>query len=393
MILYHMLRDSALLYPRKTAIIYNEKSISYRDFFESVNKLHQCFTDLDIKKYTKIGLILHNSDMYCITLYALSKNESISCLLNPLWNVDKLERMIRNAGLDAVIVEEYVLKEIKETRPELINEFRFISRGEIEVALKSTTKEIPEDETYDISENDLLKKELIQCSSGTTGLGKMGYRTQKNILCDAKNIIATFNYTNEDIVYCPIAMCHGYGLTMGLIAPVMSGTTIVIERLFRCGYFIKHYGSIKPTIFLGTPDVYGEICSYLDGKLFSFPFRKWFFCSGDPLVKDTGKKFHEITGVWINQVLGMMEVSTICANLNPSEDNYMSVGKPVIELKLDQYRPGYESSVFVKGDTVSTEYIVDNKDVPIQLFDGWFHTKDISTMNEAGEIFIKGRLA
>ncbi len=393
MILYQMLKKTAYNYPQKTAIIYNKTSTTYQEFLRQVNQLQQCFRLIKIFENMRVGLILHNSDIYCIILYALSKNNNISCLMNPLWNEGEIERKLRIARLDVAIVEDYVWKTIKDRKPELCNEIQFITRTQIQEMMKNDVYK-EENKWCEVSEKDLGRKELMQSSSGTTGCSKMAYRTQRNLLFDAKNIISTFLYDSSDTVYCPVLMCHGYGLTMGMVAPVMCGATIAIERVFRCEYFLNHYDEIKPTIFLGIPEIYEEICTYLGRKKFDFMYRKWFFCSGAPLTRETGEKFYEISNFWINQVLGMMEVSTISANLNSTRDNFLSVGTPVlnVDIKLDSYKENKSLSIFVKSETVSTEYIVDKKDVPIELCDGWFHTKDVGEINEKGEIFVKGRI-
>ena len=392
MILYQMLKRTANKYPKKTAIIYNKIATTYQEYLRQVDHLQQCLKMFGIYNDMRVGLIFHNSDMYCFTLYALSKNNNISCLMNPLWNEDEIERKLRIARLEVAIVEDYVWKVIKQKKSELCNEIRFITRTQLQEMMRNIlAQEV--DECCEVSEKDLWRKELIQSSSGTTGCSKMAYRSQRNLLYDARNIVSTLQYDSSDIVYCPVSICHGYGLTMGIIAPVMCGATIVIERLFRCKHFLNHYDKIRPTIFLGIPENYEEMCTYLEGKKMDFSYRKWFFCSGAPIKRETGEAFFEITNFWINQVLGMMEVSTICANLSPTRDNFLSVGTPVlnVNVKLDRCKKNTYLSLFVKSETVSKEYIVDGKDVPIEFYNGWFHTKDIGDINEEGEIFVKGR--
>ena len=282
---------------------------------------------------------------------------------------------------------------LKEKKTELCNVIRFVTRGQVQELMKSVVNK-EDNEWSKANESDLERKELIQSSSGTTGHSKMAYRTQRNLLCDAKNLVSTLQYTSSDIVYCPVPMCHGYGLTMGIIAPIMCGATIVIERVFRCKYFLDNYDEIKPTIFLGIPETYEEMCTHLKGRKFNFSYRKWFFCSGAPLKREIGETFYEISNLWISQVLGMMEVSTICVNMKPTRDNFLSVGTPVsnVDVKLDKYGKSKCKCIFVKSETVSTEYIEEGKTVSIEFYNGWFNTKDIGEINEKGELYVKGRV-
>lgn len=393
MILYQMLRQSASTFRDKVALIYNEKRLSYQEFYTRVNLLQQNFAQLGIKKEIKVGLLLHNSDLLCTSLYALSKNNNITCLMNTQWNESEIERKIKIANISVVVVEDYTLMLLQEKKAELCQSIHFVTRKQLEDVLDQKQLEVEDNFTF-VREDELLRKELIQSSSGTTGFSKMAYRTQKNILYDADNIVNTLHYDSEDIIYCSVPMCHGYGLTMGVIAPILCGATIIISRMFRCNHFLGQYDTLKPTIFLGIPEMYQELNENLVGREFNFKYCKWFFCSGSSMNREIGEAFYKVSHRWISQVYGMMEVSTICVNQNPSSENIESVGQAVdrVQVKVDRFFDNKEPSILVKSETISTEYIEDGKDTQIPLHDGWFNTKDMGYINEYNEVFVKGRV-
>ena len=79
---------------------------------------------------------------------------------------------------------------------------------------------------------------LIQSSSGTSGTAKLAYRTKENIKTDINNIVQSLKYEKTDTVYSSVPLCHGYGLTMGLLAPLKVGAKIIMEKWFMPNRFV-----------------------------------------------------------------------------------------------------------------------------------------------------------
>ncbi len=390
MILYEMLKKSTEMYPDKVALIYQKEEITYKDLLYCVNKTQQQFQKLGIQPGKHIGLVLHNSIEYVICLYALSKNGNVVCLLNPQWCIKELERKFQSAILDGIVVESYIYKRIKKECEHLLDKYFILQKA------SCVSKDIMEKKLFDLEENISFMDEtlpaLIQSSSGTTSLSKMAYRSHKNIDLDSVNIIEIMEYKTEDIFFVPVPLCHGYGLTMGLIAPIRCGATIYIQRWFDCNDFINSYHKLKPNIFLGVPEIYDCIYSELKGNLFDFKYNKWFLCSGSPLHWKTGENFNKISKLWINQVYGMMEVSTICVNKEVDKENLLSVGKPVKNIQI-QYKSTSEENQFeilVRGETVSKNYI-ENGEIYLAVDkEEWFSTNDIGYVNN-NNLFLIGR--
>lgn len=389
MILYEMLKQSAATYPDKTALIYHNNTLSYIELIKSVDSLQSRLNKLGIRPNDRIGLILHNSIDFVICLYALSKNSNIICLLNPQYSVEEIEQKISDATLDKIIVESYINENISKDNRVLFNSISIILKEDCiklcELGAESNGN------TFDSDHNENIEA-LIQNTSGSTGKCKMAYRTHKNLDLDSNNIIQTMNYTKDDVFVVPVPLYHGYGLTMGLIAPIRIGATIYIQRWFECNQFLRRYEELKPTIFLGVPEIYDCIYTELKKVPYKFTYSKWFLCSGSPLSIETGIRFYEISGLWLSQIYGMMEVSTICVNLHPNRDNVISVGQPINNIQVKYKSIGDEKKyeIFVSGETVSKRYVTKNGTNMIINKEGWFDTKDIGYV-ENGDLYLIGR--
>lgn len=387
--LYEMLKHSADKNPQKIALICKNESISYRELFNFVRNTRNNLKQLDVKPGERVGLVLHNSIEYVICLYALSDNQNITCLLNPQWTILELERKFIDGALDTIIVESYVFKHIEKECPRLSDKYRILLKTDCVVKEKNTAL-ISDGEEKFCSDESLPA--LMQSSSGTTNLSKMAYRTHRNLDRDSVNIIETMNYESSDVIFAPIPLCHGYGLTMGVIAPIRCGATIYIQRWFEFSEFIKNYHDLKPNVFLGVPEIYDCMYSELKGKKFSFIYNKYFLCSGSPLSRETGENFYAVSDIFPCQLYGMMEVSTICVNKKPDQETLTSVGKQISDIEI-KYKPTERSGyyeILIRGETVSQYYVINGEKVPAVDNEGWYYTKDIGFIKDEN-LYLVGR--
>ncbi len=378
MILYEMLRQSAASHPDKISLIYRETSLTYLELINTVDSLQRGLKKIGIRPNERIGLMLHNSIDFAICLYALSKNKNVVCLLNPQYSIEEIEKKIHEAMLDKIIVESYINEYILRENKLLYDTFPIILKEDC-VRLYALDFEAEQDNGMCGLPVDKNGEALIQSTSGSTGNSKMAYRTHENLDLDSINIIQAMNYTEDDVIVVPVPLYHGYGLTMGLISAIRSGASVYIQRWFECKRFLENYEELKPTIFLGVPEIYDCIYKERKKNTYNFKYNKWFLCSGSPLSIKTAVNFHKISGIWLSQIYGMMEVSTICANLHPNKNNVLSVGQPVKNIQI-KYKPtGQENQyeILVSGKTVSKKYAALDNTSMITDEEGWFHTKDI----------------
>ncbi|GEM_PF-808984 len=396
MSLYKNLKSSSVKYPDKVAIISNNHEVTYADFKLKVDKLSVGFRCANISSDSRVALIMHNSTEFIFTLFALEKNKNLVCLLNPNFDLREVMIKLKAVKIDVVVIENYIYEKIIEIDPNFDKNYHVILKNSNEVGKKTLLDVMNIDENYNMHDlkYNMDEKVLVQTSSGTTSSSKMAYRTRRNISVDSENIISTFNYSPQDIIYCAVPLCHGYGLTMGLIAPVKCGATIHVDKWFLVNRFFSTYFDLKPTIFIGTPETYEIMNQYKNNKI-DFSYRKWFLCSSSALTEEIGINFHENFGIWINQVYGMMETSTISANLNPNEDNFLSVGKPVNSVKVrinnEANNDNKEGEILINSETISSEYIDIHGNENILDEDSWFRTRDIGIKDSANNIKIVGR--
>lgn len=372
MLLYKYLENICSQYGQRAAMQYENTIITYNTLKNHVDTLYLYIREQGIQSGVNVGLILHNSIDFAEILIALSRNNNNVFLLNPNINQSDMKEMEKKGQIQIFIVESY-LENLFDglscpyiLRKDLIN--RCVTRiwGDLESDSSASFR-------------------LVQCSSGTTGVSKMAQRSIENLSTDSDNIITSLNYHVEDVIHCPVPMCHGYGLTMGLIASLHTGCLLIIDRWFIVQNAYERLS--KATIIIGVPEIFNRIVEspeYI--KDTTFENFKWIISSGDELSEKTAAKFYHIFNRWINQMYGMMEVSTIAVNLSPDANNYMSVGNLITGLDFKVV----DNVLYVKGKTVSEIYLTELGEVSSLDQEGWFKTKDVVEIRN-GSLFLVDR--
>lgn len=363
MLLYKYLEMACHQHGKKYAIQCDNSRITYDMLKKEVDLLYSYLHEQGIESGVNVGVILHNSIDYVKILIALSRNNNKVFLLNPNISQNDLKEMKREGKIQIFIIESYLEKLLITLR------YPYIIRKNL--VNQNVTR------TWEKLEHN--PKEIfcfVQCSSGTTGVSKMAQRTIENLSEDSNNIISSLNYQTNDVIYCPVPLYHGYGLTMGLIASLHAASLLITDRWFIVKNAAKQLNSA--TIIIGVPEIFDRIVKSSEYiKKNTFLHVKWIISSSDKLSKETALSFYKTFNRWINQMYGMMEVSAISVNLFPDINNYWSVGRITngLEFKV------VNNVLYVKGKTVSQAYLAHGEKKYIIDEDGWFKTNDMVQFN------------
>ena len=369
MLLYNFLVESAYKYPNANALIYNGNKYTYQDLNQYTCNVYNSLREIISDTNKRVACLMYNSVELIVSIFALSKGKNITLLLNPDFECVDIFEKLQSAKIEVVIIDKEVYTKLKHYNNHLINKYIFIFSSDQIFNFNHICNNL----SYESFNNNISMsdKVLIQTSSGTTNISKMAYRTNENIYEDSNNIIETFQYEHSDSIYLSVPIYHGYGLTMGLISPIRQGMTIVFDKLFMPNRFLRQYITLEKMIFVGVPEIINLLNNCIGEEHINITNAKWFFCSSSALNYKIGENFNKKTNIWLNQVYGMMEASTIAANLSPNKNNFISVGNVVsnVDLVIDK-------NIYIKSKAISNDYIVNGEEKEIQKNNYWFNTGD-----------------
>lgn len=263
----------------------------------------------------------------------------------------------------------------------------------------------------------------INYTSGTTGFSK-GVMTPCNAL--AGNI--TFGFRTKlvapgyrIVAFLPLA--HAYGCAFDFLASTCAGCHInFIGKTPSPKVLLKAFAEIKPSVVFTVPLIIEKIYKKQILPLLSKPTMRWVL--NIPLLDQTilaqirkkmvdafGGEFREIVigGAPLNAEVeeffhkmkfpftvgyGMTECAPLISYANKDEFILKSCGKvlDIMEVKIKDPDPETGTGeICVRGENVMAGYYK-NDEATEQVFeDGWLRTGDLGTVDEQGNIFIRGR--
>ncbi len=241
---------------------------------------------------------------------------------------------------------------------------------------------------------------VILCTSGTTGGTKGVLLTHDNVRYSESVFNKELKLTEEDIMFMPAPLHHATGFHHAIIAPMLMGSKVVLQQKYRCRDAIDLINAEKCTYSMGaTPFIY-DILRELETNGGELPTLKFYLCGGAPVPGYMVQRAWKF-GILLCEVYGLTE-SVPHVYVRPEEAlalNGTTSGRAIegVEVRVVDDdgndvpfgTPGEEIS---RGPSVFVGYLKAPEITKHVLQDdGWFHSGDLCTMDENGNIHIIGR--
>ena len=120
----------------------------------------------------------------------------------------------------------------------------------------------------------------------------------------------------------------------------------------------------------------------------SFGWKFWaFVVGGAPLAKEL-EEFWSGLGFAVVQGYGLTETAPVVAFNNPFDTREGTVGKPIVGVEV---KIASDGEILVRGESVTSGYYQAPAETASAFAGGWFHTGDLGSFDDAGNLIIRGR--
>jgi len=391
----------AKLRPKHYVLEDINQRIQYRRLLLGARLLGQQFEQLFPPETRRVGVLLPNVNATPIVLLALWAMGSVPAVLNYSIGPAAMLACAQLAGLKQVITSRAFLEKAKLTVDVLQDagiEFLYVEDMRNRI---SGGQKLSGAIANRLAPDSMLRARLapsdpavILFTSGSEGVPKGVELTHRNILANARQMLAVCDLQDWDRFFTALPLFHSFGLAVGTVLPLVRGCGVALYpsplhyRVVPTAFYHRDC-----TIMLGTN-------TFLNGyarKAHVQDFRslRYMFAAAEKLQDATAAIWSQRYGVRVLEGYGATECSPCLSVNTPLAPKYSTVGKflPGIEHRLEPVEGVAEGGrLFVRGPNVMRGYLNADANAKFQALGGWYDTGDIVRVDEEGFVTIQGRL-
>ena len=427
------LERSAAEYPDATALIFLNRTMTYRELQADVDRFAAALARLGVGPGIRVAVQLPNLPQTVIAFYAALSLGATVVMTNPLYVEREIEHQWNDAGCTVAVVADFLFdRRVAHIRETLAVEhyviasipdfLRFplnllaplrlrradppllasVKPGPGVHLMRSLMKQTAPDRPRPaIAMDDTA---LLQYTGGTTGVAKGAMLTHRNLSCNVQQVTAWFVDVRRggEVMMGVLPFFHVFGLTVAMAFPLsVAGAVVLMPNPRDMPQLIASISKHRVTLFPAVPAMFNAIVNAQGVEKLDLTSVRSCFSGSAPLPPDILQRFEKMTGGKIVEGYGLTETSPV-THANPLDGRRKigSIGVPlpntdmkVVSLKdgTTEVGVGKQGELLLKGPQVMRGYWNAPEQTAAAFTDGWFRTGDIAAVDADDYTFIVGR--
>lgn len=397
--LVHMLWHAVEGAPDVTAVIWRDRTISYREFGRATNGLAARITELGPRPGPIVVLMPNTIEMDVALMAVMSTGVQVAPV-NPFFKLAEICKVLDGFTAEAILCDAST-REKAEAVAAKVGIEHLLTVGEGGELLEQWTA----DPSLDVrpatmpAADDLA---LAIFSGGSTGVPKGVDHTHRGLMWGFIQHVSVWPIPFGEGVFLNVApMFHIWGLGYATWVPIYTAGTLVMIPKYEPDEVVQGLADHRVSIFAGGPaPIYmGLIKSPLFDEV-DLSALKYCISGGAPVPEDLHYEWLERTGCPLLEGWGMSEGAPFCLNPYDGERKMLSVGNPVpatevqvvdLETGTRILPMGEAGEVRVKGPQLMPGYHDKPEETANALRDGFMYTGDIGYVDADGFLFLVDR--
>ena len=418
---------------------YKGITLQYRDVARKIEKIHILLENAGIEKGDKIAICGRNSAHWTVTYLAVITYGAVVVPILHEFKADQVHNIVNHSEARLLFVGDQIWENLNEAAmPHLegiieLKDFGVpVSRSDKLAYARDHLNEIfghkfpcrfrPDDISYEKEKSEDLA--IINYTSGTTGYSKGVMLPYRSILSNVLYCKEKIGLKAGDSVVSMLPLGHVFGMTFDFLYGFTAGAHLwFLTRMPSPKIIAESFAEIRPRVIACVPLIVEKIFKKnilpkVDNKLGKLLLHV-------PIISDKIKelikqKAMEVFGGNFIEIIiggapfnaeveaflkmidfpytiayGMTECGPIICHSHWTELKLASCGKVAARMEAKVLSPNPSAiagELVCRGANLMLGYYK-NEEATRQVIDteGWLHTGDMATIDENGNVFIKGR--
>lgn len=373
-------------------------------------RLHAAHLNITLEHWgvapqAKIAFLLDNGYWTTVLFLGVMSGGRVVVPLNALAGLEQLEYVLEHSDAEVLFISEKYAQQFSVLVEKFSKKLTVIPTDEDSGPSLPRFENLAHVPAFDPSVEPETEALLIY-TSGTTGLPKGALLTHKNVVAGGKNTAGAHRLKARDRALCVLPLYHINGEMATVMAPLVSGGSVVMPHRFKVSQFWQWIADYQCTWFSAVPTIFSYLLAHHAQEGAAQDLRKiqahvkFARSASSALPPATHQAFEAAFRIPIIETMGLTETAAQILS-NPKEGGkrkYGSPGQPygnkvrVLGEDGTEAKTGTVGEIAVRGKNVMKGYYK-NPQATQAAIDaaGWFHTGDLGYCDAENFFFITGR--
>jgi long-chain acyl-CoA synthetase len=388
------LENSAFYFPDETAIVEENREISFLEFNHDSNRVATALIHLGVQAGDHIALCAPNSYQWLAFYFGVLKAGAVAVTLSSALSKTELAALLDDARPKALFTVDEKLEALGDRRDRPYLKDVISPGGDIPY------KRLVEKGSHAFKSVDLERKNTaaILYTGGTTGTPKGVMLSHENMLISVHNVSHFERSSQKDRALCFLPLNHVFAQIHIMNSMVHAGGSVVIQPSFDLDRVVDAIKRYRVTKFYGVPTIYLRLLQVdkLKEKLGSV---NYCFSAAASMAAELVREWKSIAYLDIHESYGMTETATMVTYNHYVRHVVGSVGTPVNiveaqirDLQGNVLKQGEEGEICIRGPNVMKGYLNNPDETRAVSWGEWLRSGDIGVMDENGYLYIVDRI-
>ncbi|HPO15680.1 MAG TPA: long-chain fatty acid--CoA ligase [Candidatus Hydrogenedentes bacterium] len=404
--LAHFLDVTANKYPDATAIIMDDRKLTYAEVAQAAHRVANALKAKGIGRGDKVAMMIPNTPHFPIIYYGILQAGAAVVPVNVLYQHFEIEHYLRDSEASAFFAFQSFEEEARKAFQNVPSCKHFVVVGPMtwldtpEVGENFMHLMMASEPEFDTVQTNSEDTAILLYTSGTTGSPKGAVLTHFNMFFNAYYCSKEITQASPgDVTLATLPLFHSFGQTCVMNASIMGGATMTMLPRFETAKAMEVIARDNVSLIALVPTMYFFILSVPNWQDYDFSSLKVAVSGGAALPGDVHRRFKERYGLCILEGYGLSETSPVASfTLFGEEVRVGSIGKPIwgVDMRIMRDDSSFAEvdepgEIVIRGHNVMKGYYNRPDATREAVVNDWFHTGDIGKRDQDGYFYIVDR--